>query len=240
MYSLPVSVPVGSVVLAFEQSNLAGQLIVVILFLGSILAWTVMAAKARELKAAMEDTRRFIEEYRKQDSPLGLYRRGGRGFENSPAFAVYMAAVEKLSGAVGRGGGELERASKATIGGAQMNAIRTASERALSDQSQQLESQMGLLATSVTAAPFLGLLGTVWGVLDAFQGMTITGANMLATVAPGIAGALLTTVVGLLVALPSSIGYNMLTDRIRRLCVQMDMFAQEFISDIERRYVPGG
>jgi len=240
MYSLPVSVPVGSVVLAFEQSNLSGQIIVITLFLGSILAWTVMAAKARELKAAMEDTRRFIAEYRRQDSPVGLYLRGGRGFENSPAFAVYMAAVEKLSAAIGREGAGGERIAKPTIGGPQMNAVRTAAERALSDQSLRLESQMGLLATSVTAAPFLGLLGTVWGVLDAFQGMVVTGANMLASVAPGIAGALLTTVVGLLVALPSSIGYNMLTDRIRRLCVQMDTFAQEFISDVERRYTAGG
>jgi biopolymer transport protein ExbB/TolQ len=234
MSYFPLQFPVASVVLAFEQSNLSGKLIVVILFLGSILAWTVMAAKARELKQALSHTQRFVEAYREQEGPLGLYLKGVTAFEASPVCAVYVAAIEKLSAAVGG-----TSAKAGSIQTAQMNAIRAAAERAISNQSILLESQMGLLATSVTAAPFLGLLGTVWGVMDAFMGMAITGAAMLSAVAPGIAGALLTTVVGLLVALPSSIGYNLLSDRIRKLCTGMDTFGQELISDIERRYAGG-
>jgi biopolymer transport protein ExbB/TolQ len=95
---------------------------------------------------------------------------------------------------------------------------------------------MGVLATAVSACPFLGLLGTVWGVMDAFGGMATSGAAMLSAVAPGISGALLTTVVGLIVALPSSIGYNMLTSRIRRLAVQMDNFSQEFVASVQQHY----
>ena len=93
---------------------------------------------------------------------------------------------------------------------------------------------MGFLATAVSSAPLLGLLGTVWGVMESFGGMAITGAPTLAAVAPGISGALLTTVVGLLVALPSAIGFNWITNRIRSLCVQMDNFAQEFTADVQR------
>ena len=99
---------------------------------------------------------------------------------------------------------------------------------------------MGLLATAVTAAPFLGLLGTVWGVMEAFSGMAATGSPMLSAVAPGISGALLTTVVGLLVALPSSIGYNMLSNKIRRFCVEMDNFSQELNQDVERYFLHEG
>jgi biopolymer transport protein TolQ len=96
---------------------------------------------------------------------------------------------------------------------------------------------MGLLATATSAAPLLGLLGTVWGVMDAFGGMVIAGAAMLSSVAPGISGALLTTVVGLVIAIPSTIGYNILSDRIRRLAVVMDNFAQELVHEIDRHYI---
>ncbi len=93
---------------------------------------------------------------------------------------------------------------------------------------------MPLLAISVTAAPFLGLLGTVWGVLVAFTRMTTNlGGALLGAVAPGIAGALLTTVVGLLVALPSAIGYNLLVADIKRMCVEMDNFADELVADLQ-------
>jgi biopolymer transport protein TolQ len=96
---------------------------------------------------------------------------------------------------------------------------------------------MGLLATAVTAAPFLGLLGTVWGVMDAFKAMAASGTVTLSEVAPGISGALLTTVVGLLVALPSLIGYNLLTNQMKRICLAMDNFAEEFTNDIERAFI---
>ena len=96
---------------------------------------------------------------------------------------------------------------------------------------------MGLLATAVTGAPFLGLLGTVWGVMDAFKAMAVTGSVMLSEVAPGISGALLTTVVGLLVALPSLIGYNLLSSEIRRMSVAMENFSDELVKDLERHFL---
>ena len=95
---------------------------------------------------------------------------------------------------------------------------------------------MGVLATAVTASPFLGLLGTVWGVMESFSAMAKTGSVQLSAVAPGIAGALLTTVIALLVALPSAIGYNMLTTRVKELHVQTDNFAQELIAEVQRHY----
>jgi len=118
----------------------------------------------------------------------------------------------------------------------QFEAVRNTTERNVADQGLLLENNMGILATAVSASPFLGLLGTVWGVMDAFGSMAMTGSAQLSAVAPGIAGALLTTVVGLLVALPSAIGYNMMTNRIRELQVQTDNFSQEFVASVQRTF----
>ena len=119
----------------------------------------------------------------------------------------------------------------------QLETVRSVVDRNLADEVLLLEDQMGLLATAVSAAPFLGLLGTVWGVMDAFAGMALAGNAALSAVAPGISGALLTTIIGLIVALPSMIGYNLLSAEIRRISVQMDNFAQEFIPGIQNSYV---
>ena len=89
-----------------------------------------------------------------------------------------------------------------------------------------------IIQTLIALCPVLGLLGTVWGVMDAFSGMADSGSAALSAVAPGISGALLTTIIGLIVALPSMIGYNLLSSKIRFIAVQMDNFSQELISRI--------
>ena len=130
--------------------------------------------------------------------------------------------------------GGLEISEKRHLTPRQCEGVRAAAERTVADRVLVLENNMGTVATAVSACPFLGLLGTVWGVMDAFGGMATAGSASLSAVAPGVAGALLTTVVGLLVALPSAVGYNMLTTRIRPLSVQLDNFAQEFTGSVQR------
>jgi biopolymer transport protein ExbB/TolQ len=96
---------------------------------------------------------------------------------------------------------------------------------------------MILLATAVSGAPFLGLLGTVWGVMDTFSGVAMAGSANLQAMAPGVSGALITTVTGLLVAIPAMFGYNFLVTSIRSLIVQNDNFAAEVCSEFEHKYV---
>ena len=138
------------------------------------------------------------------------------------------------------GGSELFLGRTAPSTGAltrlQLEAVQNLTQRNVADQALLLENHMGLLATAVSASPFLGLLGTVWGVMEAFGSMAVKGSATLSAVAPGISAALLTTVVGLLVALPSAVGYNLLTNMIRSLTVQTDNFAQEFESSIRRAF----
>jgi hypothetical protein len=118
----------------------------------------------------------------------------------------------------------------------QMSAVQNALERSVAEAALRLEERMGWAATALSAAPLLGLLGTVWGLLDAFSTMTNTEAT-LAALAPGVTTALVTTVLGLLVACPSLLGYNGLVNRIRGMVVRLDNFASELSAALDRAFV---
>lgn len=236
--------PLANMWTAYQTSSfMSGKLIVLILIGASVVAWTVMVTKYKELKAAQEGSRRFQAAFRNEAHPLSLYLKR-KEFPESPLYKVYEAGCVAIGGELsdGRGpGSDLfsagSRLESHRLNQLQIEVVRRATERTVADQALLMEGKMGFLATAVSASPLLGLLGTVWGVLDAFGAMAVSGAANLATVAPGISAALLTTVVGLLVALPSSIGYNLLTNRIRQIAVQMDNFSQEFVAELQRTFV---
>ena len=117
--------------------------------------------------------------------------------------------------------------------------VKRAIENVVAQESLKLESGLILLAIAVSGAPFLGLLGTVWGVMSAFGGIAQApqGAATLAAMAPGVAAALITTVAGLLVAIPSMFGYNWLVHNLRVFTVGLDNFAQELVSQMEAEYL---
>src|SRR5688572_13074780 len=114
-----------------------------------------------------------------------------------------------------------------------MEHVKRALERTVAQESLKLESGLILLAIAVSGAPFLGLLGTVWGVMSTFSGIARTGSADLTAMAPGVSAALVTTVAGLLVAIPSMFGYNWLVHTLRVLTVELDNFAQELVSRME-------
>jgi len=232
-----------SIASAYKLSNMAGKVIVDVLFIGSILAWSIMVTKIKELRQARKVSELFLSAYRKEAHPVSLFLKRQK-YEVSPLYVIYEKICVALGAALEARGADPNDLFMGGVGSTrqkldeiQVNSIRNMVERMMSDQALLLESNMGWLATAVTMAPSLGLLGTVWGVMESFGAMAVTGAAMLSAVAPGISGALLTTVVGLLVALPSAAGYNMLTIQIRQFCVEMDNFSEEIISDVERHYV---
>ena len=118
-----------------------------------------------------------------------------------------------------------------------MEHVKRSLERAVSQEALKLESGLILLAIAVSGSPFLGLLGTVWGVMSAFSYVGMKGSADLATMAPGVAGALITTIAGLLVAIPSMFGYNWLVHNLRVFTVELDNFAQELVSKMETEYL---
>ncbi|MBM4152766.1 MAG: biopolymer transporter ExbB [Kiritimatiellaceae bacterium] len=235
--------PIATISSAFKLSSFSGQMIVIALFAISIFAWTVMVTKFIELRRARIDSERFLRLYREQALPTHLFVKKQRMME-SPLYRLYEAGCKTLVDELTMVGVDSEAIlindtrspDRRKLAPHQLENIRTVVDCTLADAALDLENLMGLLATAVSTGPFLGLLGTVWGVMDSFEQMANAGSVMLSAVAPGIAGALLTTVIGLLVALPSSIGYNLLTTRIRRLAVQMDNFAQEFATDVEKQF----
>lgn len=235
--------PVASISAAFSQSSFSGKIIVLALFAISIFAWTVMVTKFIELRRARIDSERFLRAYREQARPTNLFVKKQR-WPETPLNRLYEAGCKTLIDELILIGvdhheillGESYPPGERRLDAHQQDNIRTVVDCTLADAALDLENLMGLLATAVSTGPFLGLLGTVWGVMDAFGAMATQGSVLLSAVAPGIAGALLTTVIGLLVALPSSIGYNMLTTRIRRLAVQMDNFSQEFAADVQKQF----
>ena len=224
--------PLANVVFSFMESDFVGKLIVVVLFVGSMYIWCVMLGKALEFSAARKKNLAFRDGYRRKRPPVGLLV-AGQKFDGSPLYGVYEAACSELVGRLESGPADTATPDKLPpLGDRDFDVVRGQAERAVSEQMLQLEHNMVMLATATSVAPFLGLLGTVLGVMSAFGGMAVGGSAMLSAVAPGIAGALLTTVVGLVVALPSAIGYNILGERLRELEVGLESFVEEFTADV--------
>jgi biopolymer transport protein TolQ len=234
----------GGLVYAFTEATLEGKLVILALFVGSIFSWSVMITKLRIVRLARVQNERFIELFRSERQPLKIYESKVR-FDGSPLYSIYLEGCRELTFHL-LGSTEvddtfwarLEIAERITP--AQMRVVTTGMERAVGESALRLEAQMILLATAVSGAPFLGLLGTVWGVMDAFSGVALAGSANLQAMAPGVSGALITTVTGLLVAIPAMFGYNFLVTSIRSLIVQSDSFAAELASEFEHRFVNHG
>jgi len=231
----------GGLVFAFHESTLPGRIILILLFTGSIFSWTVMVTKFRVIRFAQRRRSQFLELFRADRQPLRIYTDCIR-FEGAPIFAIYRAGCKELTFQLLGSSvvdetfrGRLEIAPK--ISPSQMRVVTSAMERAIGETALRLESQMILLATAVSGAPFLGLLGTVWGVMETFADVAAAGSANLAAMAPGVSAALITTVTGLLVAIPAMFGYNFLVTTIRAMIVELDNFGAELASEFEHKYV---
>ncbi|MBV9657260.1 MAG: MotA/TolQ/ExbB proton channel family protein [Verrucomicrobia bacterium] len=233
-----------SLTYAFRESTLPGKLILLVLFCGSIFSWSVMVTKLRVLTFARRQTERFLAQFRADRKPLRLYENGAR-FDGAPIFEIYEAGCLEMTFHL-LGSTEVDETFRSRleiadkISPAQLRAVNAAMERAVGECSLALESQLILLSTAVAGAPFLGLLGTVWGVMDTFVGVAQAGKPNLAAMAPGVSGALITTVIALLVAIPAMFGYNFILTSLRSLVVQMENFAAELLSEFEHKYVAHG
>jgi biopolymer transport protein ExbB/TolQ len=193
-----------------------------------------MISKLQLLRSVQREDDVFLSRYRAEKHPLGFFKRGIR-LDNSPVFCIYRIACEQLQQAIAP---KLDPNTGAKVGRrltlSDLDHVRSAMERAAIEESQKLEKNMGVLATAVSASPYLGLLGTVWGVMNSFGGMAVAQSTAISAVAPGISSALLTTVVGLLVALPSLVGYNFLTARIRQSHTRLQNFVDELAVGLEQ------
>jgi len=224
-------------VYVWENATFEAQAIIVVLVIFSIFAWSIMGTKAVEMRRARRLNGFFDTEFRGQKSVFAIHDRRVE-VEGCPMFSVYRAGCQELDSRL-RGGEGRERKPRLTLKG--MEHVKRTLERAVAEEALRLESGLIMLAIAVSGAPFLGLLGTVWGVMSAFSGIARAaaagGRADLAAMAPGVSGALVTTVAGLLVAIPSMFGYNWLVHNLRVLTVELDNFAQELVSKMETEYL---
>lgn len=207
--------------------------IIVILLIFSVFAWFVMAYKGVQMRRAKKLNRFFDVEFRSQKTVFGVFDRAIE-VEGCPLYTVYHAGCSELDSRMRRGAGAVRSAGTSLKA---MEHVKRTLERVVAQESLRLESGLILLALAVSGAPFLGLLGTVWGVMDAFAYVAAKGKADLATMAPGVAAALVTTVAGLMVAIPSMFGYNWLVHNLRVLTVELDNFAQELVSKMETEFL---
>ena len=224
----------GDVELSYiwRHSTPEAKIIIYSLLIFSIFSWSVMVAKAVQMARAKKLNRLFEAEFRTQKSALEVFDRRV-SVEDCPLFVVYHQGCTEMEARL-KGP---EGSRKEFISLKSMEHIKRTLEGAVASQSLRLESGLIALALAVSGAPFLGLLGTVWGVMSAFGQVAMAGHADLAVMAPGVAGALITTVAGLLVAIPSMFGYNWLVHNLRVQTVELDNFAQDLVSKLETEYL---
>jgi len=209
--------PALALIQAFTQANLAGKAIVLLLVIFSLLAWTVMVGKYMELARFRDQNQAFQMRLDATDRILNI----------DPNLPDARGPYAHL----GREG--LKAYHNQAKGKNTIAHVENALQRAVAWSQLRYESRMTLLGSIVSGAPFLGLLGTVWGVMDAFGAIAGSEGASIATLAPGVSGALLTTVAGLLVAIPSVFGYNYLLTQVKLQITDLENFASLLADRIE-------
>ena len=219
---------------AFQKATTEGKICIGTLILVSIFSWTVIISKGRQLITARRMGKRFFAAYRETKDPLDIFRRGAE-FDGAPAYDLYYTGIEEMNYHLEHNAVEVRGQKRISTGA--FDTVRVAIERAASAQALSLEKGMIILSTAVAGGPFIGLLGTVWGVMETFSGIAIAASASLTAMAPGVAGALIATVTGLFVAIPAMFAYNYMVTTIRAITQELDAFASEFATQLEHRYV---
>jgi biopolymer transport protein ExbB/TolQ len=220
----------------WNQAGAPGKTIIILLGLLSIFVWTVMLQKGLQTRKARKLNLLFVDEFNHHDGVLVIHDRDIH-VEGCPLFNLYDNGCKDLLSRLKNSGNEGELDSQPFTTLKSMEHVKRTLESDVAKESLKLESGLILLAIAVSGAPFVGLLGTVWGVMDVFSAAAQEGNANLTTVAPGVAAALATTVAGLLVAIPSMVGYNWLVHNLRVFTVELDNFAQELASRMESEFL---
>lgn len=219
----------------WNQATIEAKIIIVVLMFFSVGAWTVMAMKAVQMQRAKRLNQFFTAEFKTQKTVLDMYDRRIQA-DGCPMFAVYQAGSVELDARLKSRTDESE-GRKGSLTLKSMEHVKRTLENTVAQESLKLESGLILLAIAVSGGPFLGLLGTVWGVMSTFGHVAQQQTATIAAMAPGVAAALITTVAGLLVAIPSMFGYNWLVHTLRVQTVELDNFAQELVSKMETEHL---
>lgn len=214
------------------QAGPVVKLVLLILVYFSLVSWAIIFYKVRVIQTAIKESDRFLDFFwsKKRFDVIG---QGVRDFTNSPLAILFREGYHELLQLKKRAAkGMDEEELTADLGG--LGNVTRALRRATTQETHRLEKYLTFLATTGSTAPFIGLFGTVWGIMDAFHGIGQTGSASLSVVAPGISEALVATAIGLAAAIPAVMGYNHFLNKVNVLIGEMDNFSQEFLNIVER------
>ncbi len=224
----------ANIVQLFLTAGWTARAVLVVLALFSLGSWAVIVGKLWSFSRAASHSGRFLGHFRKSRKfadVLGVCDQ----YPSSPLVGLFRAGYAELDAQV-RAGRDVAPSDSGRLFVKSLPAIERALERAAGVETNRLTRRLPFLATTASATPFIGLFGTVWGILGAFRQIGITGSTSIVTVAPGIAEALVNTAAGLVAAVPALIAYNYFNGQARITRSEMRDFALEFLNLAERHF----
>jgi biopolymer transport protein TolQ len=226
----------SAITFALKHMTHEGMVTMTILVLMSLASWTVIVGKLLALRRAKRLSELFYEGFAKTSDPFELVGKD-KEFEGAPPYSVYDYACREMQKQLERFAPKEATNGSRRAPGRVISAIRAAMERGIGDENIRLHAGMVILALCISGGPFVGLTGTVFGVMEVFGGVAQAGQANLSAMAPGVAGALVNTVFGLIVAIPALFAYNMLNTQIDGLQLDMTNFASELEATFVIDYV---
>lgn len=210
------------------QASLVVQIVMLVLLFFSVFSWAIIFFKRNTLKNADQQSQRFVKTFRKSRDLMEV-NKAAEQYKESPMANMFRSGFRELV--------YFKKAKpQEKITAERLESINRALIKASNQEVTRLEKMMNFLATTGSVTPFIGLFGTVWGIMNSFQEIGLTKTAGLETVAPGIAEALIATALGLFAAIPAVIAYNYFLHRIKEMISEMEDFSIEFIGITERLY----
>ncbi|MEM9553262.1 MAG: MotA/TolQ/ExbB proton channel family protein [Acidobacteriota bacterium] len=227
-----------SIVTLFLSAGLMAKLVFLVLAAMSVGSWAIMVSKLMQYRKAERDGAEFLDVFRRSKRFSEVNAAAGR-LSGSPLVGLFQAGYAEIDAQVKAARERAQRGGDAADGGFRvksLNGVERSLRRAIGVESAVLSRGTAFLATTAAAAPFIGLFGTVWGIMVAFNNIGVTGSTSITAVAPGIAEALVNTAAGLAAAIPALMGYNYFGSRLRQTRAAMQDFVLEFMNLTERNF----
>jgi biopolymer transport protein TolQ len=209
------------------------RFVLVLLLVFSLLSWAIIFYKGLALQRARRQSETFLDIFRKS-SKFSEVNAVCPQLKSSPLVGVFQAGYLEVNQQVRGGAGSPPAGARPTV--RSLESLSRSLARAATVETNRLERRLSFLATTASVTPFVGLFGTVWGIMDAFGDIGRMGSANLAVVAPGISEALITTAMGLVAAIPAAVFFNFFNSRVRVLTSMVDDFALEFLNIVERNF----
>lgn len=217
------------------RSSWVAQAVLILLLIFSIVSWAIILTKWAGFRRARNEDKKFLDVFHKSESLTNIYNLS-RELKNSPVARVFLTGYHELYVFQEMARDERKNGSDA-LSEVDLKGIELALNKAVNREVERLSGKLDVLATTGSTTPFIGLFGTVWGIMHSFRVIGVKGSASIGGVAPGIAEALIATAAGLLAAIPAVIFYNLLNNRVRILGGVMDDFARDFAYMAEKNFM---